>query len=378
MQEYKPRRIFIEASVANEPLAKTVRERLAGIPVEYVPSTEKLISEFQRQSGGISSGFTSSKKFLLLAEQKGNFLKKCPGQQSRGESSNVCCDYFVINSVSNCHMECSYCYLQGYLNFPYMIVYANTGKLIRELDSAFSDSPGQLFRAGTGELADSLALDRITGHSKILVDFFAGIKNAVLELKTKSDCIENLLELNHRGKTTIAWSLNPDEISATEELYTATPEERLNAAAICADHGYPVAFHFDPLVDYPGWEKGYRSLVESLFRRVPADRVSWISLGALRMTPELYENMRKRFPLSHLPYGELLPSADGKLRYFKTIRLAMYRKMINWIEECGGDVPVYLCMERPDLWRKVFHRDPPEWSEINDQLVRRMLDMEVR
>jgi len=375
MRDYKPERIFIEESVADEDLSLQVLEKLSGIPVERVPSTEQLIAEFQQHAGGVASGFTTSKNFLLLAEQKGSFLKKCPGQQSRGESRNVCCDYFVINSVSNCHMECSYCYLQGYLNFPYMIVYANTGKLIRELEATFSRNQGVLFRAGTGELADSLALDWITGYSKILVDFFSGTTNAVLELKTKSDCIENLLDLNHRGKTSIAWSLNPPEIAVTEELYTATPEERLKAAAVCAEYGYPIAFHFDPLIDYPGWEDGYHELVKSLFENVSPERVSWISLGALRMTPELHENMRKRFPLSRLPFGELLPSSDGKLRYFKTIRLTMYRKMIKWIEEYGGEVPVYLCMERPELWKRVFRHKPPEWSVINQQLVRRMLDM---
>ena len=310
-----------------------------------------------------------------MAEQKGSFLKKCPGQQSRGDSRNVCCDYFVINSVSNCHMECSYCYLQGYLNFPYIIVYANTGKLLSELEAAFSSSPDQLFRTGTGELADSLALDWITGYAKILVDFFSRQKNAVLELKTKSDCIDNLAGLQHGGNTAVAWSLNPPEIVKTEELYTASLEERLDAAARCAEAGYPVAFHFDPLVDYPGWREGYESVVRKLFSRVQAGRVAWISLGTLRMTPELYENMRKRFPFSPLPLGELLPSVDGKLRYFKAIRLEIYRKMIAWSRQYGGDTPVYLCMERPDVWKKVFGQEPPEWSEINEELVRRMLNM---
>ena len=377
MQKYRPEKILIEESVADEPMTSRVLENLPGIPFETIPSTDELISKYKRETSDAASGITASKKLLLLAEQKGSFLKKCPGQQSRGETENVCCDYFVINAVSNCHMECSYCYLQGYLNFPYMIVYANTGKLLEELDTAFKSEPEKLFRTGTGELADSLALDWITGYSEILVEFFARRENAVLELKTKSDCIENLPGLRHNGKTAVAWSLNPPRIVKTEELYSATLEERLSAAAVCVEAGYPVAFHFDPIVDYPGWQNGYEDVVKSIFESVPADRVAWISLGTLRTTPELYENMRKRFPLSPLPLGELLPSADGKLRYFKAIRLEMYKKMISWIEKYGGNVPVYLCMERPDLWKKVFNRHPPEWHEINNELVREMLKMET-
>ncbi len=373
MQKYRPEKIIIEESVLQETVTLRVLDTLNGIPVEVVPSTEDLIAAYQKSKAEGASSFTSTKKILLLAEQKGSFIKKCPGQQSRGDSRNVCCDYFVINTVSNCHMECSYCYLQGYLNFPYMIVYANTGKLLEELATTFDSHPEQLFRTGTGELADSLALDWITGYSGILADFFSQQKNAVLELKTKSDCIENLLGLHHNGKTAIAWSLNPPKIVKMEELYTATLEERLSAASRCAKAGYPVAFHFDPLVDYPGWQDGYESTVKSIFNSVPAERIAWISLGALRMTPELHENMRKRFPFSPLPLGELLPSADGKLRYFKEIRLTMYRKMIGWIKEYGSEIPVYLCMERPDVWKKIFNQEPPEWDEINDGLVRNML-----
>lgn len=375
MQQYKPEKILIEQSVADELMTLKVLDALPGIPVEKIDSSEYLISEFQKKSKKTVSGFTSSKKYLLLAEQKGNFLKRCPGQQSRGASENVCCDYYVINAVSNCHMECSYCYLQGYLNFPYMIVYANTGKLLRELKIAFSSAPDQLFRAGTGELADSLALDGITGYAEILIEFFASQTNAVLELKTKSDCIANIRGLKHRGKTAIAWSINPPEIAGTEELYTASPGERIGAAAVCAADGYPVGFHFDPIVDYPGWEEGYKTSVQTIFENIPADRIAWISLGALRMTPELYENMRKRFPLSRLPLGELFLSADGKLRYFKPIRLQMYRRMISWIREHNRDIPVYLCMERPDLWKKVFGQEPPKWAEINNRMVERMLAM---
>lgn len=375
MQKYKPEKILIEESVLQKPMTKRVLDTLNGIPVEIIPSTETLIAEYQQNKTDGAASFTSTKKILLLAEQKGSFLKKCPGQQSRGKSKNVCCDYFVINSVSNCHMECSYCYLQGYLNFPYIIVYANTGKLLRELGTAFASNPEQLFRTGTGELADSLALDWITGFSEVLVEFFSLQKNAVLELKTKSDCIENLLGLQHNGRTAVAWSLNPPEIAITEELYTSSLEERFLASAKCVNAGYPVAFHFDPIVDYQGWQEGYESVVKIIFRHVPAERVAWISLGTLRMTPELYENMRKHFPLSPLPQGELLPSADGKLRYFKAIRLQMYREMIRWIKKYGGDIPVYLCMERPDLWKKVFNQEPPEWSEINNDLVRGMLEM---
>ena len=84
-------------------------------------------------------------------------------------------------------MECTYCFLQSYLTFPFLVVYVNVEDLMRELTEAFSAEPDRLFRVGTGELADSLALDHLTGYGRLLVEYFAGQKNALLELKTKTD-----------------------------------------------------------------------------------------------------------------------------------------------------------------------------------------------
>ena len=54
-------------------------------------------------------------------------------------------------------MECSYCYLQAYLNLPYMVVYANIEDLLDELGQVFRGNPKSHYRVGSGELADSLA-----------------------------------------------------------------------------------------------------------------------------------------------------------------------------------------------------------------------------
>jgi spore photoproduct lyase len=265
-------------------------------------------------------------------------------------------------------MECSYCYLQSHLNFPYMTVYANCEDLLSELQVAFSESPQRSFRIGTGELADSLALDLLTSYSVPLVEFFAGQKNAVLEFKTKSNCVENLLDLEHGGRTVVSWSMNPRFIQEREEHKTASISERLEAAERCVEVGYPVAFHLDPLIFYESWEVDYKHLIEEIFDRIPTSSVSWISMGSLRMTGPLKEMMRKRFPNSFLPLGELVPSEDGKMRYFKPIRVGMYRKLLDWIRDKNSEIPVYACMESPSVWREVF-QDTPGEEELGREIL---------
>ena len=364
MKAYQPEQIFVESAVENSPITKNVLDRLPGVPIRSIDSTEFLLEASQRWNPTIPR----SKQSLILARHKGNFFKPCPGSCAKEGLKGVCCNYFVINYSSNCHMECSYCYLQSYLNFPYMTIYANEADLRAELKAAFAHSPDEYFRIGTGELADSLALDPLTGYSTMLVEFFARQANAVLELKTKSDCVENLLGLEHEGKTVVSFSLNPPYVQEREEHKTASIPRRLKAARACAEAGYPVAFHLDPLICYPGWEEGYRDLIEEIFLGVPAASIAWISVGSLRMTSSLKEIIRQRFPNSFLPLGELVPSPDGKMRYFKPLRIRMYQRVVEWIREKSPSTQVYACMEGPGVWKEVF-QSVPEEADLGEELI---------
>ncbi|MGH9342011.1 MAG: radical SAM protein [Acidobacteriota bacterium] len=365
MRHYRPERIYLERAVRDSGISRNVISRLPEVPWEVIDSAEDLLEEAKRRNPSIASG----KKHLILARHKGQFFKSCPAAQTRGSLRNVCCNYFVINYASNCHMECSYCYLQAYLNMPYMVVYANIDDLLKELAAVLEARPGDSLRIGTGELADSLALDLLTRISVPLVEFFACQENAVLEFKTKSDCVENLLQLDHRRRTVVSWSINPRFIQEHEEHKTASIDERLRAAEKCVLAGYPVAFHLDPLIHYPDWEADYRALVEEIFDRIPPASLSWISLGALRMSPELKDVMKERFPNSRLPLGELVPTADGKMRYFKPTRVEMYQKILGWIQAASANTPVYTCMENSNVWEKVFGTKPATETEVGNSVL---------
>ncbi len=365
MLPYRPEKILVEQGAETSSVTRRILARLPDVPVETVPSAEALLESKKRERPTL----TEAKRSLLLARFKGDFFKECPGQQSRAVVPNVCCDYFVINLTSNCHMECTYCFLQSYLTFPYLVVYVNIDDLFRELSRRFAAEPDRVFRVGTGELADSLALDHLTGYGQSLVGFFATQRNAILELKTKTGMVDDLIGLRHNRRTILAWSVNPPDVVRLEELKTSSLSRRLSAASRCCAAGYPIGFHFDPLVHYQDWARDYRELVDRIFAAVPPDQVAWISLGGLRMPSAQREGIKERFPHSSLPYGELVPAEDGKLRYFKAIRLEMYHSLLGWIREHSPQARVYTCMERPEVWRRVFEGTPPSNRELNDYLT---------
>ncbi|OQY57486.1 MAG: hypothetical protein B6245_16810, partial [Desulfobacteraceae bacterium 4572_88] len=52
--------------------------------------------------------------------------------------------------------------------------------------------------------------------------------------------------------------------------------------------------------------------------------VVWISLGTFRFMPSLKPIIQDRFPDSKIIYGEFIPGLDGKMRYFKPLRIRLY------------------------------------------------------
>jgi len=95
----------------------------------------------------------------------------------------------------------------------------------------------------------------------------------------------------------------------------------------------------------------------------PPERIAWISLGSLRFPPPLRQIMFRRFPPSRLAAEEMVRGPDGKLRYFKSLRVEMYGRLQEWLAEVLPGVRLYLCMESPRVWREVFGF-APEGEEL--------------
>ena len=163
-------------------------------------------------------------------------------------------------------MDCSYCILQTYFHPPLLQFFVNREDLETELDDLFQ-RPG-ITRVGTGEFTDSLIWESWTDLTDYLVNRFASQNKAVLELKTKTVDIKRLEGLDHRRKTILAWSLNTPFVMKHEERRTASLDARLEAAFRCQRWGYPLAFHFDPMIIYPGCETEYQMVIERLFERI--------------------------------------------------------------------------------------------------------------
>jgi spore photoproduct lyase len=79
-------------------------------------------------------------------------------------------------------------------------------------------------------------------------------------------------------------------------------------------------------------------------------------MGLLRFPPRLMRIYieEKR---SNLLHGEFIMGEDGKHRYLKAERIRLYGMLYRLLKEREPGLFVYLCMERPDVWRHVTGMD---------------------
>ncbi len=287
-----------------------------------------------------------NKRNIIFKIKKGKFLEPCPGTPSY-----ICCGYYVLSPVENCPFECSYCILQAYFKNKNIIVYANIEKLIDELNGIKDKA---IFRIGTGEFSDSLFLPITNFYLKKLLDFFAKNEKLYLELKTKSDEIPSIINQYPLKNIIFSFSLNSPLITEREEGKTATIKSRIETAKRISEMGYPLSFHFDPIIRYEGWEKGYKETIDLLFDKIEDKNIFWISLGTLRFIPNLKDIAEKNYPKTKIFKDEFIVGLDGKKRYFRKTRVEIYKKILSMIRERTSNVFVYLCMENEDLWMDVF------------------------
>jgi spore photoproduct lyase len=336
--------LWIDEDAEHFPLTGEILDKL---PKVDVFRSDRLPHEMKRlalEPDPMSRG----KRILRLMKHKGAFVKPCPGTRQY-----VCCGLEILHIGQGCPMDCTYCALQVYFNRPVLEAFVNVADLFNDLDRYLTENP-QFHRVCTGEFTDSLALDPLTGLASRLVEFFSNRTNASLEIKTKTDFVDPLLELNPRGKVILAFSMNADDITRREERRAATLERRIQAAARACQAGYRLAFHFDPIVPIPGWEEAYSQTVDRIFAKIDSSAITWISMGVLRFVPELKDIVTARFgPVPYFHDG-FLRGLDGKSRLHVDRRINIYRTLSQRIWTHSPHTRVYLCMESPHVWEQAL------------------------
>lgn len=349
-------KIYIDQDIKDSPLVASILSHLA-CPSAIVSKAKDVYDTVSSSDDPIGAG----KQTLYLTRNKGSFIKSCPGTQNYR-----CCGYKILHVGTYCILDCSYCILQAYFHPPVLQLFLNHADLFDELDMLFAKK--RVTRIGTGEFTDSLIWENFTDLTSSLIKHFADQSSVVLELKTKTTAIDRLKSIKHNKKTIISWSLNTEKIIQNQERRTSSLSQRLWAAKQCESWGYPLAFHFDPIFIYDGCEKDYKHVISRLFSHVSPDNIVWISLGTFRFIPSLKPIIQKLFPDSKIIYEEFISGLDNKMRYFKPLRIRLYKQIVSWIKDIAPDVMLYFCMEDDTVWEKTMGFVPSDSDGLSNML----------
>ncbi len=364
------RRVVVDRAVLDAPMTKRVLGRLEHLPVEVRDHDEGGPGSLRIGRHGTSAGRDAGEAeagqgVVYLKHYKGRFLRSCPGTRHYH-----CCGYRIVHIGENCPLSCSYCILQAYFQDRVLKVWANQSDLFAELESAFRERPARRWRLGTGEFTDSLTLEPLTGYSRDLVDFLGAYPQACLELKSKVVDLSWMDRVIRPDRVLPAWSMNAPEIQAEQEGGSASLEERLRAARTCAQAGFRVCLHFDPVIPFPGWEHGYARTVEMIADHLRPEDVAYISLGSLRFMPELKQRIEANHPQARYIYAEFITGLDGKQRLLRPLRVRQLRHVAEALRRAGFQ-GLYLCMESDEVWNAVFGTAPKELGGLGRYLMQR-------
>jgi spore photoproduct lyase len=275
-------------------------------------------------------------------------------------------------------MYCRYCVLQAYFENQSQVVFDNFSDLEMEVRDKLSRTTS-VVRFGTGEFADSLYLESKLGLSKKIADLLDPFPNALVEFKTKSAVFDKLAKVNNPAKVVVGFSMNTPRMISLFEQGTAALETRLASARQCLERGFWVAFHYDPMFWYPEWKRDYLNLTARIFDTVSdSSRIAWWSMGGFRSSPALKTHLKKTN--SHLPLfamGELVHGEDGKIRYYRPVRVEFYTAIREAVDKRDPKIPLYLCMEGPEVWEEsgMMNRIPQGLTRYLDKRAEEMLGM---
>lgn len=275
----------------------------------------------------------------------------------------MCPHFDRLKFASNgCFYQCDWCYLKGTyrVNQPYINVNTQYDKIKHRINKRLESTTEKVI-FNSGEMADSLALEHLTRAGREFIPYFGKTKNGYLFMLTKSNNVDDILDLDHKGHTIIAWSMNNASVSRKYEIGAPSFRKRLEAAQKVQEAGYPLRVRLDPIIPFDGWKSAYGKTIKKIFRDLSPER---ITLGTLRFEKAFYDQRKTIFNTGpELPrmVGKMKPMFEkkvfpgsgnpkmGKYSFSESKRKKIFRFAIDKIRK-HSDCKIALCKESATVW----------------------------
>lgn len=260
----------------------------------------------------------------------------------------ACCQTALqLNLVDGCVFRCAYC------GFGRVLVIAlDVERFMAGLDEVFAQYPAQrLYKFSN--MTDLPPFEPELDAVPPMVARFAREEGRYLMLFTKSDAIDFLLDLDHRGHTIVSWSMSSATPSRVIEKRTPTMEARIEAMRKAQAAGYLVRARLSPIVPVRNWRDEYGEFFEKLFAACRPDLVTlellgWFDVEDLpRVIPvELLD------PAAYATAGAAAEELHGVRSgpFTEATHQEIYRFCIETCKRLSPATPVSVCHGTPATW----------------------------
>jgi spore photoproduct lyase len=226
-------------------------------------------------------------------------------------------DFLVPYTSSGCSAMCLYCYLVcNYNKCSYLRLFVNREQMLDKLIKTSNQSGSDLtFEIGSN--SDLVLENTITGNLEWTIENFGKNERGYITLPSKFDMVDPLLNLEHKGRTIIRISVNPQEIINNVEFGTSSLENRIKALNSLKEADYKVGILVAPVVLLENWEVYYRELFHVLAETLSQKVKNEMLIEVIFMTYSYIHRMinTEAFPNAVDLYDKNIMTGRGKYCY---------------------------------------------------------------
>ena len=155
-----------------------------------------------------------------------------------------------------------YCYLVcNYNKCAYLRLFVNREQMLDKIIKVANKSERDLtFEIGSN--SDLILENTITGNLPWTIENFKNSPKGYLTFPTKFDMVDDILNVDHKGKVTVRMSVNPEELINKVEFGTSRLKGRIEAINKLKEAGYKIGILIAPVIMVEDWKKLYSELIK--------------------------------------------------------------------------------------------------------------------
>ena len=247
---FNPQILYYEKDIENYVLGRELLEKYKDVPKVEIENHNNIEEMRKKQN----SEFAKMKQNLIIGIRKTHKFVE----------NHKVSDFLVPYTSSGCTAMCMYCYLVcNYNKCAYLRLFVNREQMLDKIIKVANESEkNQVFEIGSN--SDLVLENTITNNLVWTIKNFASTNKGMLTFPTKFDMVDDILNLEHKGKVIVRVSMNPEEIINKVEFGTSKLKERIEAINKLAEAGYKVGILIAPVILVEKWKELYENLIKRL------------------------------------------------------------------------------------------------------------------